>query len=56
MIATLQGKIEMAEDFDLVIDLRPSTTLSPIGKSKAYALNERIYSFMKTSFLEFVKK
>ena len=44
MIATLQGKIEMAEDFDLVVDLRPSKTLGPIGKSNAYALNERIYS------------
>jgi hypothetical protein len=44
MISTLKGKIEMAEDFDLVIDLTSSSSPRPIGKAGAFALNERVYT------------
>ena len=43
MVSTLKGKIEMAEDFDLILDMRPGVMLRPLGKANAYALNERIY-------------
>jgi len=52
MISTLKGKIEMAEDFDLVIDLTCSENISPLGKANAFALNERIYSTHKNFISE----
>ena len=43
MINTLNGKIEMAEDFDLIIDCREGSKVSPIGKAGAFCINERVY-------------
>ena len=44
VISTLKKRIEMAEDFDVVIDARGNTKYTPLGKAGAYCLNERIYS------------
>ena len=52
MVSTLKGKIEMAEDFDLILDMRPGVMLRPLGKANAYALNEEfikgIQKFLNT--------